>query len=363
MTKVGVYLGTKDDPVENICEVLHAWGNYLSRYNVETFGSTALPQKFSETFNHIKFEEKSFRSPFGKINIIHRQCIKYIQQRSPDVVIQLWKTATHGPGIVLAGKRTACPTIVRVTGDVFNEYKGYDIPYNWGVFLLTNGGGKISLRLADRVIALGPSTAKMSRKHGAKGDNIVCLPPPRPNGDQFYPIDDPKPFRKSIGLDPDQPVVLYVGRLTSQKGMPFLMDVIENVHERTPYKFLLVGDGPYAERFENEFSDSTVELAGYVPHERIDKYYKAASVYIHPSAYEGIPLTILEALTCEVPVVARNAGDIGFVTRNTVQSSTEMGEMLLHRQWETGWLHKEYFEHDFQREVLSEVIEQATLDS
>jgi len=79
---------------------------------------------------------------------------------------------------------------------------------------------------------------------------------------------------------------MYVGRMTSQKAMEFLRDAIPELPSLDEYLFLLVGSGPYQFVFEQEFDAQHVRAIGRVPHEEIDRYYKAADCYIHPSPYE-----------------------------------------------------------------------------
>lgn len=121
--------------------------------------------------------------------------------------------------------------------------------------------------------------------------------------------------------------------------------------------FVLAGEGPYHDEFASKFSDDLVKLAGYVPHEEIHRYYKAADVYVHPSPYEGIPLVLLEAMNCGVPAISRPAGDIGFLTPNIVETPAAMAAMILVRDWTEEWLNKEYFTTQYQERALNELVD------
>src|SRR5206468_3134089 len=77
--------------------------------------------------------------------------------------------------------------------------------------------------------------------------------------------------------------------------------------------------GRWAEDYRAHFlnllgwaADQVVE-AGYVPDEQLPAYYSLADVYVSPSLMEGFGLTLAEALACETPVVAADAGSVAEV--------------------------------------------------
>lgn len=139
--------------------------------------------------------------------------------------------------------------------------------------------------------------------------------------------------------------------------MDYLTEVIERVASERDFLFMLTGVGPCRERLADRFSDDVVRLAGYVPHEEIHRYYKAADMYVHPSPYEGIPLVLLEAMNCGVPVVSRPAGDIAFLTPNIAETPTEMAATLLEQDWSDEWLNEEYFTPRYQSDALTNLVE------
>jgi len=360
--RLGIYLGTQTDTPENIEEVLKTWGKYLSEYELETFGSPALPESVESQYHHTRLDQHSCRTPFHKILAAYRHSIEYIAKRSPDALIQIWTYTTHGPGVVAAGKKNGVPTVARITGDVFNEYGGKTGLAQWGLFLLSHGFGRLPLHLADRIITLGPRSAQIATQYGADQKRLVVLPPPKPEADQFHPAQNKSAHRSHHNLFSDRPTALYVGRLSKQKGIPFLIEVMESVLQNTDFVFVLIGEGKYSDKIARRFSDEDVILAGHVDHQSIDAYYKASDLYVHASPYEGIPLVILEALSCDLPIVARNAGDIDFVTSNIVDTSEEMARLICDQAWDTEWQNRTYFEPEYQQETLENVVESLLSD-
>ncbi|MEI6034878.1 MAG: glycosyltransferase family 4 protein [Verrucomicrobiae bacterium] len=111
--------------------------------------------------------------------------------------------------------------------------------------------------------------------------------------------------RQALGLPPDGPVVAGVGRLNPQKNFVLFVQVAEEVSRRHPDAvFLLAGDGPEEGLLRRCGAGlgSRLVFSGYVPDTRL--VYLAADVLLMPSLFEGLPMTLLEAMAMQVPVVA-----------------------------------------------------------
>lgn len=355
--RIGVYLGTADDPTENTAEILGGIGRGLSNHELDAFGSASLPESVQDYYSKISTTSRSSRTPYTKILVSYRDCREYIRRRSPDVLFQVWKYQTHAPGVALAGHRASVPTITRLGGDVFQEYRGHSGVKKAGIFFLDNIFGRIPMRTSDAMVVLGPYGATQAVSYGMEPDDIVKIPPIGDLDDRFTPPDDKVACRQALGLPTDKDIALFVGRLTRLKGMEFLTEVIERVVSERDVLFVLVGEGPYREKFEKKFSDAVVQLPGYVPHSEIHQYYRAADIYVHPSPYEGIPMVLLEAMNSDLPVISRPAGDIPFLTPNIVETPAEMTRTIITRGWADEWLHKEYFMYQYQKDALNDLVQ------
>ncbi|UTF54799.1 glycosyltransferase family 4 protein [Natronosalvus rutilus] len=363
MAKVGIYLGSNSDHISNINNVLKTWVQALSQANHDTdlIGGSEIPESVQMDSRIHPVSTARSPTPFGKIKDSYTHVSHYILDHDPDVVIQLWKYQTHGLGVAAAGKRHHVPAIIRFSGDVFNEYRGYELPYSPAVFLLDNIIGSIPLFLSDKVVSLGPNLKQSIKTRGVSNSNIHLIPPPQPDKSRFFPADDVAAVRANLDLKTDRPIALFVGRLSRQKGMSFLERVIERVLVKTDFQFVVVGKGPYREIFKNRFSSEDVVLPGYVAREQIGDYYRAASVYVHPSQFEGIPLVILEALQSELPVVARDAGDISFVVEETVQTEEQMANRLVRKEWDGTWKNRGLFSSEYQKREIARLIKDVTM--
>lgn len=356
MVKVGIYLGTSSDPTENITPVLESWCSALANYDLEVFGSASPPESLQNRCRYVGMEPLSDDLP-QKILRGYQYTKKYIRENDPDVIIQLWKYATHAPGVALAGQQYQIPTVGRFTGDTFNEFHGTNFPRSIGVFGLNNIITRVPLHLLDKTIALGPYGKDELVSRGMSSEDVAIIPPPAPTDTQFSLSESKESLREDLGIPHDQEVILYVGRMTDQKGMEFLQEAISALPSLNDYLFLLIGSGPYQYVFNQEFDDDDVRAIGRISHREIDKYYKMADCYVHPSPYEGIPLVILEALSCGTSVLARPAGDIGFVSDNITHTPQEMAADIYNNNYDNNWNNKELFKLDKQQERLTSIID------
>lgn len=102
--------------------------------------------------------------------------------------------------------------------------------------------------------------------------------------------------------------LLFVGRLKDGKGVPTLLETFARLVSAYPDLTLrIVGDGPERTRYENRCVElgieDRVEFVGDVSYEDMPEQYQRSTIFILPSLNEGLPRTVLEAMSCEVPVV------------------------------------------------------------
>jgi glycosyltransferase involved in cell wall biosynthesis len=108
---------------------------------------------------------------------------------------------------------------------------------------------------------------------------------------------------------PRSPVVGMVARLFPLKGHEFLFAAVPAIVTAVPaVKFLLVGDGPWRERFEQEVRArgwaDRFTFAGLVPPREVPRFVGQMSVLVHLSLREGLPRAVVQALAAGKPVVA-----------------------------------------------------------
>jgi len=118
------------------------------------------------------------------------------------------------------------------------------------------------------------------------------------------------------------PVIGIVAVFRSQKRLWLWVEVALKILEKCPEThFLLVGAGEWRKRLESQIEASgksaNFHLVGV--QKKVIPYLSLMDIYLSTSEFEGLPIAMLEAMSCEVPVVATSAGGIGEVIQQGVQ--------------------------------------------
>jgi len=174
----------------------------------------------------------------------------------------------------------------------------------------------------DRILA----ASERERKHLVRLCGVPCeavgVVPCGVDLDRFRPAGKAR-AREQLGLDPDEPVVLYVGRFTALKGLDRLLEAAAHLKRSRDFRLMIVGgDGEQTTesreltRLSRRFGIlDRVTFAGRVDHEDMPLYYSAADVLALPSHYESFGLVALESLACGTPVVTTPVGAMERIIR------------------------------------------------
>ena len=123
----------------------------------------------------------------------------------------------------------------------------------------------------------------------------------------------------SHGVDPDQKVLLFCARIVRDKGVDTLQDVWRILHKKFPRAVLFVVGGGLNTLLD-ELRKTSAELDGSIKVigevDAPQEFYRMADVYIFPSRHEGLPTSLLEAMSCGLPAVTSDIGGCEDVIRN-----------------------------------------------
>lgn len=126
-------------------------------------------------------------------------------------------------------------------------------------------------------------------------------------------------MRARHGLAPDTLVLLSVGRLEFNKGFDVLVDALalavkSGTFGARPWRWVIAGDGPFRGSLDTAIAtlglSAHVITAGRVSESDLHAWYEAATVFVHPTRYEGSSLVTLEAMAHRRAVVATRAGGL-----------------------------------------------------
>lgn len=159
----------------------------------------------------------------------------------------------------------------------------------------------------DRVIAVSEAVAEWLKSSGVDPARIRVIhngiPPP--------PDDPGSAVRTKLGLPPDRPLLLCVGRLTAQKNYPLLLDALGRLLD-LDWVCGIVGEGEERERIALRIRSAglseRVRLVGRST--EVVGLMRSSDLFVMSSAWEGFPYVVVEALACGLPIVATNVGGV-----------------------------------------------------
>jgi len=120
-------------------------------------------------------------------------------------------------------------------------------------------------------------------------------------------------FRSRLGIDAERPLALFVGRLSHEKNIGFLLEAMRHLRENCPRALLLItGEGPAMPDLQRTVQDlgvsEQVRFLGYLDRERdLPDCYAAADVFAFASPNETQGLVLIEAMAAGLPVIALSA--------------------------------------------------------
>ena len=120
---------------------------------------------------------------------------------------------------------------------------------------------------------------------------------------EFRPELRDRALRKSIGLNDDQPLLIYVGRLDVEKQPDVVVDAFRRLPDELGAKLVVLGEGPLREQFA-EFNDPRIIMPGYVrDRSELARWLASADIYVTAFGQETFGVSIVEAQAAGLPVV------------------------------------------------------------
>ncbi|MBT6177914.1 MAG: glycosyltransferase family 4 protein [Deltaproteobacteria bacterium] len=233
-----------------------------------------------------------------------RAFLYHLKTRQVDCV-HAHAMAPFSSAAIMAAQSLSIPTILKLAGigDKKAFWAGSDLN-----FRMARRGPKV----ASHTVALCEAMDDVAMSFGAPKERILRVP----NGvdtANFQTTDeqDVAALRVSLGIGADQRVLLYVGRLSTEKGLQTLFDSVLPLLRKDPsLRLCLVGDGPMCnglrEEVQSKGLEASVIFAGFQKETRA--YYAMADLFVLPSYEEGMSNALLEAMASGLPVVATDVG-------------------------------------------------------
>lgn len=165
----------------------------------------------------------------------------------------------------------------------------------WGGFAskYIKFGEKLAVKYADEIIVLSNGVQKYFKD--TYNRNTVFIP----NGVNKPILREPKIIKEKYGLYKDN-YILFLARIVPEKGLDYLIDAYNNI--QTDKKLVIAGGAShtndYLEKIKEKASQNkNVIMTGFVQGEELEELYSNCYIYCLPSDIEGMPISLLEAMS------------------------------------------------------------------
>ena len=154
-------------------------------------------------------------------------------------------------------------------------------------------GEKNAVKYADEIIVLSAGVQKYFEKTYGRKTRFI------PNGVNHPEIQKPELITEKYGLTKDS-YILFLGRLVPEKGLRYLIEAYKQT--KTNKKLVIAGGSSDTDSFMKEIKklakdDERILFTGFVQGKMLDELYSNAYIYTLPSDLEGMPLSLLEAMS------------------------------------------------------------------
>jgi glycosyltransferase involved in cell wall biosynthesis len=305
------YVFERDKPaISGLSDVVWELAQSLQRlgHDVHLVGPypTHLKPLEDTTLHPYQVPSISYRNVLGHLYIIWRGW-REIQRdiRDADYVI-----APEYLSTALFSCLGQTPTILITPGNIFERIaSGYN-PFDLSMTLVLKLAAKVSALRCQAIIAISRDMEKWWQYSGATPEKITVIP---------YGVAT-KTFRhipgacQLLGWEDNKKHLLFVGRLSREKGMDTLLQAFASLLEKHDLDAHLhiIGDGPQFAAYQrlSEKYASRVTFYGWIKKPELPLYYSACDVVVVPSYTEPLGRIVLEAMSCSTLVIGSRVGGI-----------------------------------------------------
>jgi glycosyltransferase involved in cell wall biosynthesis len=222
--------------------------------------------------------------------------VKLWSERRPDIV----HVVTEGPlgwSAVAAARKLHLP----LTSSFHTNFHSYSQHYGMG--LLKSPIESYLRKLHNRTQATMVPTRAMLQELKGRGYDNVTLVSRGVAIELFKPSRRSEALRASWGVQPDDTVVLLVGRLAKEKNVSLVLSAYQSIKAKLPTaKLVFVGDGPMRRALEEACPEA--HFAGVRKHEDLAAHYASGDLFLFPSLTETFGNVVPEALASGLAVLS-----------------------------------------------------------
>jgi glycogen synthase len=219
-----------------------------------------------------------------------------------------WLVAVAGDHLA---RRFRCPLVVTIHATEYGRHQGWVDKHPQSYI---HGVERWMANRADRVITCSHyMRGHVADIYGLEEDRITVIP----NGIDpldLQPVDDLDRLRARFA-EPDQQLVILVGRLVYEKGFQLALEALPGLIERLgDVRFLVAGSGTHEQELRRQAADLGLEahgtFLGWIGDDVLHSLYRIADLCVVPSLYEPFGLVALEAMASGCPCIVADTGGL-----------------------------------------------------
>ena len=243
------------------------------------------------------------RFPFSKANIkAYKQLKKLIRENNYDIIH--CHTPVAGVLTRLAARKSKNTTVI-YTAHGFHFFKGTPL-LNWLIYYPIE---RFCARYTDKLITINKEDYGRAKRFKLRNNGkVYYVPGVGINLEKIQNLKvDVKKKKKKLGILENTLILLSVGELNKNKNHEAVLQALSKLKDKN-FIYLICGRGVLKESLERKIQELHLEnkakLLGY----RIDviEILKTADLFIFPSKREGLPVSVIEAMACNLPLIASN---------------------------------------------------------
>ncbi len=246
-----------------------------------------------------------YRNVVGNVWLLWR-ALTIIRRLEPNIV----HTPEYISTAVFSQFGLNIPLVLSVPGNIFHKLS---VPqgsgYEWYFAQILKWAARKSARRCARIVAISQEMKWWWERTGSRPERTVWIPL-GVNPNRFHKIFN---SRQILGWPEQVPVVLYVGRLSIEKGV---LDLVEAVHRvkddlrRFPGRIIIGGKGnlytTVQEKIHSYKLEEIIQVTDWINQDKLKIWYSAATVVVFPSHAEAFGRVIPESFSCGTPIIASN---------------------------------------------------------
>ena len=302
--RVALFSGNYNYVRDGANQALNRFVGYLLRQGaaVRIYSPTVATPAFEPTGDLVSAPSlaipgrKEYRVPYRMSGHVRRDLKRFrpnlVHVSSPDPLGHRAVTWARGKGLpAVASVHTRFETYPRYYGLAFLE------PVIESML-------RRFYRRCDAIVAPSESMAQLLREQRMSYD--VGIWTRGIDREIFNPGRRDMEWRRSLGIEDDQPVIGFIGRLVMEKGLDVFSDAIDQLKMRdVRHKVLIIGEGPAREWFQNRLPDAV--FTGFQKGDELGRAVASMDMLFNPSITETFGNVTLEAMACALPTVAARA--------------------------------------------------------